>query len=74
MGCLYFFDEAVKLDNNQRVKCRPQQVEVLDNHSVPEIVIGKVGGDNEGCRAAFNDWSQFERFVEAVNELKLKTK
>jgi hypothetical protein len=39
MGCLFFFDEEVSKDDNSRVCCKPRQVDVLDNHSVPEIVI-----------------------------------
>lgn len=70
MGCLSIFDEEVSLNNEPRVLCKPQQVEVLDNHSVPEVVIGPVGAAHEGLRATFNDWKQFERFVDAVNELR----
>ena len=70
MGCLFFFDEEVSLNNESRVRCTPQQVEVLDNHSVPEIVIGPIGAAHEGLRATFNDWQQFERFVDSVNSLR----
>jgi hypothetical protein len=70
MGCLFFFDEEVSLDNEPRVRCIPQQVEVLDNHSVPEIVICPLGAANAGVRATFNDFNQFERFVESVNSLR----
>lgn len=70
MGCQFFFDEKVSLNNEPRVSCTPQQVEVLDNHSIPEIVIGPVGAAHDGFRATFNDWAQFERFVESVNQLK----
>ena len=70
MGCTFFFDEEVSLNNNTRVECSPRQVEVLDNHSVPEIVIGPVGEAHKGERATFNNWKQFEDFVEAVNRLK----
>ena len=70
MGCVTFFDEEVSLDNEPRVKCEPQWVEVLDNHSVPEILIGPVDAPYEGRRATFNDWKQFEHFVEKVNELR----
>ena len=68
MGCLFFFDEEVSKDDDERVRCVPQQVEVLDNHGVPEVVIGPIG--NPTSRATFNDWEQFERFVESINELK----
>ena len=70
MGSLFFFDEEVSLDNEPRVRCIPKQVEVLDNYSVPEIVIGPVGAAHEGVRATFNDFSQFERFVDSVNNLR----
>lgn len=69
MGTMVFFDEAVKLDNEPRVRCTPHQVQVLNNHHVPEIVIGPVGAAHEGLFATFNDWRQFERFVASVNEL-----
>lgn len=70
MGCQFFFDEEVSLDNEPRVRCIPQQVEVLDNHSIPEIVIGPVGNAHHGNRATFNDWKQFEKFVDSVNRLR----
>ncbi|MDD2888401.1 MAG: hypothetical protein PHY66_11390 [Aliarcobacter sp.] len=70
MGTLFFFDEEVSLNNNSRVECNPRQVEVLDNHSVPEIVIGPIGEAHKGERVTFNDWQQFENFVEAINKLK----
>lgn len=66
MGCLYFFDEAIALDDEPRVRCTAQQVEV----SIPELVIGPVGAAHEGLRATFNDWQQFVRFVNSVNDLK----
>lgn len=69
MGCTSFFNEAVTLDNNPGVRCKPQQVEVVDNHLVPEIVIGPIDDAYAGAYATFNDWQQFERFVEAVNDL-----
>ncbi len=70
MGTLFFFDEAITLDDNPRVRCTPQQVEVLDNHSVPEIVIGPVGEASDGVRATFNDWDQFVKFADAVEALR----
>ncbi len=72
MGTEFLFDEEVSLDNNSRVNCSPRQVEVCDNHSVPEIVIGPIGEAHKGERATFNDWQQFEKFVEAVNSLKAR--
>lgn len=69
MGSGSFFNEAVTLDNNSRVRCKSQQVEVVDNHLVPEIVIGPIDDAYKGSCATFNDWQQFERFVEAVNRL-----
>jgi hypothetical protein len=74
MGSLFFFDEAVELDNEPRVRCTPQQVQVLDNHLVPEIVIGPVDAAHEGVFATFHDWQQFERFVNAVNDLHARLK
>jgi len=72
MGTQFFFDEEVSLNNNNRVQCSPRQVEVLDNHSVPEIVIGPIGEAYKGERATFNDWKQFEEFVESINNLKFR--
>lgn len=70
MGCTYFFDEKISLDNELKVQCTPHHVEVIDNHSVPEIVIKSVGSDSKmGC-ATFYDWEQVERFVESVNDLR----
>ncbi|MCW8837738.1 MAG: hypothetical protein OQJ77_05480 [Thiovulaceae bacterium] len=74
MGTLFFFDEEVSLNNNPRVECKPRQVEVLDNHAVPEIVIGPVGEAYNGERATFNNWKQFEDFVEAINNLHSRLK
>lgn len=69
MGCVSFFDEEVSLDNNPRVKCAAQKVEVLDNHSVPEVVVAPVGAEDSELRATFNDWDQFERFIDSLNSL-----
>lgn len=69
MGCSSFFDEEVSLDNEPRVSCTPQRVEVLDNHSVPEITLDSLRSSDDKLRATFNDWEQFERFVDAVNSL-----
>ncbi|MEK6758738.1 MAG: hypothetical protein AABY51_03110 [Deltaproteobacteria bacterium] len=51
-------------NNGTRSKCT---VEVLDNHLIPEIRIGPVEEAYKGLIAEFDDWAQFERFVEAVN-------
>lgn len=72
MGTLVFYDQAISLDNNPSVRCEPQQVDVLDNHSVPEIRIGPIGAAHEGATATFNDWQQFTEFVDAVNDLKFR--
>jgi len=72
MGALFFFDEEVTLDNSTSVDCSPCQVEVLDNHGIPEIRIGPVGDAWNGNRATFNDWEQFERFVDAVNSTRFR--
>ncbi|MDG4812639.1 hypothetical protein P8629_06420 [Hydrogenovibrio sp. 3SP14C1] len=70
MGTKEYFSQKMSLDNEPRVKCKPQWVEVLDNHSIPEILIGPVDAPYEGRRATFNDWKQFERFVEDLNTLR----
>ena len=74
MGCLFFFDEEVTLDNEPRVRCTPHQVQVLKNHGVPEVVIGPIDGQGKELFATFHDWQQFERFVDAVNELHTRLK
>ncbi|MGK4302780.1 hypothetical protein ACSMFS_02705 [Shewanella xiamenensis] len=74
MGCLFFFDETVELNEYPGVKCKPQQVAVVDNHLIPEIVIGPVGEAYDGLYANFHDWQQFERFVDAVNDLHARLK
>jgi hypothetical protein len=68
MGALFFFDEVVTSNDNKgnKAKCT---VEVLDNHLVPEIRIGPVGEAYKGSIAEFDDWTQFSRFVDAVNGL-----
>lgn len=68
MGGLFFFDEVVTCNNNsgKQSKCT---VEVVDNHSVPEVRIGPVGAAYSGAIAEFDDWDQFTRFVEAVEGL-----
>ena len=68
MGALGFFDEVVDSMDNQAkpIKC---SVDVLDNHSIPEVRIGPEGAAHKGWAAAFQDWDQFTRFVEAVNDL-----
>ena len=72
MGALFFFDEKVTANNNKgkRSKC---QVEVLDNHGIPEIRIGPVGEGYKGSIAEFDDRKQFNKFVDAVNDLKRRS-
>ncbi len=69
MGVLFFFDEEVTANDNKanRFKC---QVEVVDNHGVPEVRIGPTGAAHRESIAEFDDWEQFERFVECINDLK----
>ena len=69
MGANYFFHEDVTQDDNSRVRCKPKHVEVLDNHLVPEITIQSLDDDQEIQRATFNNWEQYEKFVEAVNDV-----
>lgn len=66
MGVLFFFDEEVPVavKKSSQKSC---QIEVADNHGVPEVRIGPAGAAYEGTIAVFEDWEQFERFVEAVN-------
>jgi hypothetical protein len=68
MGSLFFFDEVVNSNDNkgEKIKCT---VEVLDNHSIPEVRIGPEGEAHQGWIADFNDPGQFKRFVDAVNNL-----
>jgi len=53
MGALFFFDEVVTSNNNagKQSKCT---VEVVDNHSVPEVRIGPVGEAYKGAIAEFD--------------------
>jgi len=55
MGSVFFFDEVVTSHDNQekRSKCT---VEVLDNHSIPEIRIGPEDEAYKGRIAQFDDW------------------
>jgi hypothetical protein len=66
MGVLFYFDEEVPAIVRQSID-RQCQIEVADNHGVPEVRIGPVGAAYEGTIATFDDWGQFERFVDAVN-------
>jgi hypothetical protein len=68
MGALFFFDDVVTANDNKanRFKC---QVEVVDNHGVPEVRIGPEAEAHNGSIAEFDDWEQFEKFVEGVNNL-----
>jgi hypothetical protein len=69
MGALFFFDEEVTANDNKgkRFKC---QVEVLDNHGIPEVRIGPVGEAYKGSIAEFDDWKKFIQFVDALNDLR----
>lgn len=68
MGSVFFYDEEVtaQTDANDSALC---SVEVVDNHGVPEVRIGSVEGDDELSTARFEDWDQYERFVDAVNSV-----
>lgn len=69
MGVLFFFDEKVPaiVKKTGESAC---QIEVADNHGVPELRIGPVGAAYDGTIAAFTNWEQFDEFVEAVNGLR----
>lgn len=69
MGALFFFDDLVPVDvrGTAEAFC---QVEVVDNHGVPELRVGPAGAAPEGTIARFTRWEQFETFVDAVNELR----
>ncbi|MCI2283748.1 hypothetical protein L3081_10485 [Colwellia sp. MSW7] len=68
MGAQFFFGEVVTANDNKgsRFKC---EVEVVDNHGVPELRIGPEDEAYNGSIAEFDDWEQFEKFVQAVNDL-----
>jgi hypothetical protein len=68
MGAQFMFDEVVT-SNDNRGKKFECTVEVLDNHSVPEVRIGPKDAAYQGWIAEFDNWEQFTRFVEAVNAL-----
>jgi hypothetical protein len=65
MTGLFMFDEEVP----SRSKSDSCGVEVLDCHGQPEVRIGPAGAAHNGWIATFEDWSQYEKFVEAVNDL-----
>lgn len=50
-------------------KPTPCTIEVIDQHSTPEVRIGPPDEAHRGWTASFEDWNQFEEFVEAVNDL-----
>lgn len=68
MGSVFFFDEEVTANDNKgkRFKC---QVEVVDNHGVPEVRIGPTGEAHNGSIAEYENQKQFNDFVEAINRL-----
>ena len=68
MGALFFFDEIVTANDNKGKRFK-WQVEVLDNHGIPELRIGPEGAAYSGSIAEFDDLKQFDRFVESINEL-----
>lgn len=69
MGVLFFFDEKVPaiVKNSKSNSC---QIEVADNHGIPELRVGPPGAAFDGTIAVFKEWEQFEDFVEAINSLK----
>jgi len=68
MGAQFMFDEVVTSNDNRgkKLECT---VEVLDNHSTPEVRIGPKGMAVDGWIAEFDNWEQFTRFVDSVNAL-----
>ena len=68
MGSLFFFDEVIIMSDKNSNK-QKFQVEVIDNHGIPEIRIGPEGAAYDGSIAMFHDLEQFERFVNAINDL-----
>jgi hypothetical protein len=68
MGAGFQFNEVVP-DGHLSGKPSTCSVEVLDNHGVPEVRIGPEEEAFAGSIAAFKQWDQFARFVEAVNTL-----
>ena len=72
MGTTFIFDENVdRAVNGGNDICT---VEVLDDHGTPEIRIGPEGEAYKGYCASFLDWNQFDRFVDAVNDLHFRLK
>lgn len=69
MGVLFFFDETVPAENINHCSQTTCQVEVADNHGIPELRVEPEGEAQEGIIATFKDWELFEKFVDAVNNL-----
>lgn len=67
MGTQPFFEADVPGRLND--KSTPCTIEVLDQHSIPEVRIGPPGAPHNGWTASFEDWAQFEEFVDSVNQL-----
>lgn len=69
MGTLFILaDEEVSVRINDKggtTGC----VEVVDCCGIPEIRIGPIGASHQGWTAEFRDWKQYEKFVDAVNDL-----
>ena len=42
----------------------------MDNHAVPEVRIGPVGEAYNGSVAEFDEWKQFNKFVDALNDVR----
>lgn len=68
MGCLYFFDKQVsgRDSRDQPLQCN---VEVVDNHSIPEVRLMHGDGISGGLVAEFIDWTQFVEFKEAIDSV-----
>lgn len=73
MGAFFFFDEKTTSNDNSGNKSMCQ-VEVLDCSGRPEIRVGPVEEAFRGYNVEFNDWAQFERFVDAVNGVQQRLK
>ena len=73
MGVLSMYEENIP--SRSKIDTSPTcTVEVADCHGIPELRVGPLGSAYAGYIASFEDWKQFESFVEAVNSLHFRLK
>lgn len=72
MGSTFFFSEKVpKGFDGGDGHC---QLEVADCNSLPDLRVGPVNAAHDGYVLQFKDWKQFERFADAVADVRNRLK